>query len=193
MPWILTGFFTDTYSLVLRLERWTARDRSEGLRKDVYVPLAGSRAGDTALLPKFRFQNSADLPTSGLYKDAKFEGSFECELKSEPSILEGKTSCLRKMLRLKLGASTYEVVDKDAWKACSTATFYGTGLPSAVAREQMEQERMKNSDYQRLHGKLSKTRKKTVNADTLRKYFDTRRQKRSLFGQEIFTARSRQN
>ena len=49
---------------------------------------------------------------------------------------------------------------------------------------------MKNQDYQRLHGELSKTRKKTVNADTLRKYFATRRQKRSLFGDEIFTARS---
>ena len=74
MPWILTGFFTDTYSLVLRLERWTARDRSEGLRKDVYVPLAGSRAEETALLPRFTFHSSADLPSRGLFKDAKFEG-----------------------------------------------------------------------------------------------------------------------
>ena len=75
MPWILTGFFTDTYSLVLRLERWTARDAQKGFGK-TFMFLWHSRAGDTALLPKFRFQNSADLPTSGLYKDAKFEGSF---------------------------------------------------------------------------------------------------------------------
>ena len=136
---------------MLRLERWTARDRSEGLRKDVYVPLAGSRAGDTALLPKFRFQNSADLPTSGLYKDAKFEGSFECELRIGAIDIGRKNFVSQKNARLKLGASNYEVVDKDAWKACSTATFYKTRLPSAVAREKMEQERMKKPYYQRLH------------------------------------------
>ena len=190
MPWICTGFYSDTYSLVLRLQRWTARVRSEGLLKDVYVPLPGSRAGDTALLPKFNFHSSADLPACGLYKDAKFKGTSACELNIGAIDIGRNNFVSQKNARLKLGKGNYEVVGKDKWKACSSATFYATGLPSAVALEQMEQERMKDSGYQRLHGDLSHTRKNTVNPDTLRKHFDTRRQKRSLFGQEIFTALS---
>ena len=104
----------------------------------MYLPLAASRARETALLPNFNFSSCANLPIRGLFKDAKFEGASGYEVRIGAIDIGRNNFVSQKNARLKLGASNYEVVDKDAWKACCTATFYKTGLPSAVAQEKME-------------------------------------------------------